>query len=72
MNKTRRKVKLIANEGLPILSRKFGRNEPCTCGSGRKNKACCGTETRYAHLRVSDEVKAKAIEKEKIKAKLTK
>ena len=22
--------------------RKFGRNEPCPCGSGRKFKKCCG------------------------------
>lgn len=23
------------------LGRRYGRNEPCPCGSGRKNKKCC-------------------------------
>lgn len=26
----------------PIISSKIGRNEPCTCGSGKKYKKCCG------------------------------
>ena len=26
----------------PILGLKAGRNDPCTCGSGRKYKKCCG------------------------------
>ena len=25
-----------------IAEKKFGRNEPCPCGSGRKFKKCCG------------------------------
>ncbi len=25
-----------------IAGKKFGRNEPCPCGSGRKFKKCCG------------------------------
>lgn len=25
-----------------VKDRKIGRNEPCTCGSGRKYKQCCG------------------------------
>ncbi len=28
--------------GKPIISSKVGRNEPCTCGSGKKYKKCCG------------------------------
>ena len=24
------------------LGKKIGRNEPCSCGSGKKYKACCG------------------------------
>jgi len=27
--------------------KKIGRNERCTCGSGRKVKNCCGVQTRY-------------------------
>lgn len=26
----------------PVTSTKIGRNSPCTCGSGRKYKKCCG------------------------------
>ena len=28
---------------LPARSEKFGRNDPCPCGSGKKFKKCCGT-----------------------------
>lgn len=27
---------------IPIRSEKVGRNDPCTCGSGKKYKKCCG------------------------------
>lgn len=30
-----------------ILSKKIDRNAPCGCGSGRKAKKCCGTDTKY-------------------------
>jgi SEC-C motif-containing protein len=26
----------------PIVSTKIGRNDPCSCGSGKKYKKCCG------------------------------
>ena len=26
---------------IPNSNQKVGRNEPCPCGSGRKNKKCC-------------------------------
>ena len=26
----------------PLVSTKVGRNDPCTCGSGKKYKKCCG------------------------------
>lgn len=29
------------------IYKKIGRNERCTCGSGRKVKNCCGVQTRY-------------------------
>jgi len=31
------------NPPLPAQSEKFGRNDPCPCGSGKKYKKCCGT-----------------------------
>jgi len=27
--------------GVPVISYKIGRNEPCPCGSGKKYKRCC-------------------------------
>ncbi|NQU83967.1 MAG: SEC-C domain-containing protein, partial [Parcubacteria group bacterium] len=27
----------------PVKSEKVGRNEPCSCGSGKKSKKCCGS-----------------------------
>lgn len=31
-----------------IFTRKFGRNEPCPCGSGKKYKLCCGGQARQS------------------------
>ncbi|WP_292519469.1 anaerobic sulfatase maturase [Methanoculleus sp.] len=33
-----------ADEVMPMLAAKVGRNEPCPCGSGLKYKKCCGRE----------------------------
>lgn len=30
-----------------LLAEKIQRNEPCNCGSGKKAKKCCGTQTLY-------------------------
>lgn len=30
-----------------VVSKKTGRNALCPCGSGKKAKHCCGTETQY-------------------------
>jgi len=30
------------NPSIPQKATKTGRNEPCTCGSGKKFKKCCG------------------------------
>ena len=43
-----RRQRLVFNLGdeqsaqQPVTSKKVGRNEPCTCGSGKKYKQCCG------------------------------
>lgn len=29
-------------QATPVVSEKIGRNDPCTCGSGKKYKKCCG------------------------------
>lgn len=32
-------------------SKKIGRNTPCNCGSGKKNKNCCNIKTTYEYAR---------------------
>lgn len=32
----------LLNPPLPARAQKIGRNDPCTCGSGKKYKKCCG------------------------------
>lgn len=33
--------------GAHIETKKTGRNEPCPCGSGKKNKHCCKIDTKF-------------------------
>ncbi len=33
--------------GHPIISQKPSRNSKCTCGSGKKSKHCCGSDTKF-------------------------
>ena len=33
----------VSSPSQPISSEKVGRNDPCTCGSGKKYKKCCGS-----------------------------
>lgn len=44
LNEGRRKelYKEQKKSGTVVKGRKIGRNEPCTCGSGKKYKHCCG------------------------------
>lgn len=32
----------IANPRKPIFNKRISRNDPCSCGSGKKYKKCCG------------------------------
>jgi uncharacterized protein YecA (UPF0149 family) len=41
------KVQVLVGNGKPFIARKIRPNDPCPCGSGKKAKHCCGTETRY-------------------------
>lgn len=40
-------IEFYEGNGTPIKAVKIGRNDPCQCGSRKKAKNCCGTETRY-------------------------
>ncbi len=32
----------MLNPPQPVMADKIGRNDPCSCGSGKKFKKCCG------------------------------
>ena len=36
------KRKEINDKEPTVVEKKVGRNDPCTCGSGKKFKKCCG------------------------------
>jgi len=42
-------VLFCAGDGTPFRTVKINRNTPCKCGSGKKAKNCCGTETKIYH-----------------------
>ncbi|MFH5186966.1 SEC-C metal-binding domain-containing protein [Paenibacillus sp. TAB 01] len=48
LNQLSAQRKLLQSEGSRIgtvkiaSKKKVGRNDPCTCGSGKKYKKCCG------------------------------
>ncbi len=35
----------MLNPGKPVVSAKINRNAPCSCGSGKKYKKCCGSNS---------------------------
>jgi len=39
-----RGTKNVSEKKKPVTVTKVGRNEPCTCGSGKKYKKCCGKD----------------------------
>lgn len=51
MRKSGHLVTVIMGDGAPMVSRKIRGNDPCHCGSGKKAKHCCGTETKYYSTR---------------------
>ena len=51
-------------DGVISMSKALGRNDPCTCGSGKKYKHCClieeiGIDTRVGGYMADYEAKAK-------------
>ena len=47
MRKSGHLVTIIKGDGAPMVAQKVYRNDPCPCGSGKKAKHCCGTDTKY-------------------------
>lgn len=59
-------------ENRTLTSVKVRPNDPCPCGSGKKSKKCCGTETSYKfnkHIRTVVP-EAKLMENKKLSAKM--
>jgi len=65
----KKKMTLIKGNGNPLRSQKINRNDPCPCGSNKKAKNCCGTETKYFYSKLNkqqikeQELKEKAEQK---------
>ena len=68
MSKSNRKVSVIQGNGFPLRHTRVLPNDPCPCGSGKKAKRCCGTDTSffYSKLTKAQEAEKTAREKEKI------
>ena len=47
MNHENRMVTIYRGNGQPMKAKRYDRNALCECGSGKKQKKCCGTETKY-------------------------
>ena len=59
MSKKKQMVSFLANDGKPFIAQKTGRNYLCRCGSGKKAKKCCGTETKYFLPKVKPDINPK-------------
>lgn len=46
--------KMVKGNGQPIKAIKKGRNEICSCGSGKKVKHCHGNKTTYLNEKQDD------------------
>ena len=64
-NHEKRLVPFIEGNGSPLLSKKQGRNATCTCGSGKKQKKCCGNKTEWFHSKMSKKTEPTEEEKRK-------
>jgi hypothetical protein len=45
--KKQRTVKIVQNQGVPLIANKLRPNDKCPCKSGKKLKNCHKIETRY-------------------------
>ena len=50
---------IIPGNGSPIVGFKINRNAKCKCGSGKKQKVCCGTGTKYYNSQDNPKPKVK-------------
>jgi len=57
------RVFVLAGNGSPLRSVKFDRDAPYKCGSGKKQKNCCGCETKFFNSKAKYEDKLAKIAK---------
>lgn len=50
-----RTFNVFQGNGNPMTAEKVNRNAPCYCGSGKKQKRCCGDTTKYYHTEAKKE-----------------
>lgn len=54
MNHEKRMVTIHLGDGHPITTAKPDRNAKCKCGSGKKQKNCCGVSTGFFSTKPKD------------------
>lgn len=59
MNHKERLVKFVIGDGHPIVTSKPDRNSKCRCGSGKKQKYCCGDKTKFYSTKPKDKIMTK-------------
>lgn len=69
MSKLNRTVTLIKGNGHPIIAVRQDRNGLCKCGSGKKQKKCCGLETKYRYSKLNADQEAEVEVEKRMKEK---
>lgn len=63
-----RKFDVVLGNGFPLAAYNIPRNAECPCGSGKKAKNCCGTDTKYAYSKLNGKQLLEKREKEEAAA----
>jgi hypothetical protein len=69
--KRRRPCQTVEGNGFLMVAEKQLPNDPCKCGSGKKAKRCCGTETTFYYTKLNEKQIAEREEKAKAEREKT-
>ena len=61
MNRQKRMVTYFNGDGSPMLSLKTNRNALCECGSGKKQKKCCGAQSKFYSSKPKEQELSKTV-----------
>ena len=53
-----RTVQFFVGNGFPLIHMRVLPNDPCRCGSGKKTKKCCRTETPFYYSKLTEKQKS--------------